>query len=86
MVRYSEELTGVRKVRYFVSIADSGSINAAAGLLQVAQSAISRQMLRLEDEGVLLQRSVVGVELTERGHFLLERARFRPTGWRFAVW
>lgn len=68
----------LRQLRYFVAVADSGSISAAALVLHVAQSAVSRQMLRLEDQvgGVLLQRSVAGVELTESGHMLLERARF----------
>jgi DNA-binding transcriptional LysR family regulator len=35
-------------------------------------------MLRLEEEvgGVLFQRSIAGVKLTESGHLLLERARF----------
>ncbi|MFB9267683.1 LysR family transcriptional regulator [Bradyrhizobium erythrophlei] len=68
----------LRQLRYFVSVADSGSISAAAVVLHVAQSAVSRQMLRLEEEvgGVLFQRSIAGVELTESGHVLLERARF----------
>ncbi|MBR1159464.1 LysR family transcriptional regulator [Bradyrhizobium elkanii] len=68
----------LRQLRYFVSVADSGSISAAAVILHVAQSAVSRQILRLEDEvgGVLFQRSITGVELTETGHVLLERARF----------
>ena len=68
----------LRQLRYFVTVADSGSISAAAVVLHVAQSAVSRQMLRLEDEvgGELFQRSIAGVELTESGHLLLERARF----------
>ena len=68
----------LRQLRYFVAVADSGSISAAAVVLHVAQSAVSRQMLRLEDEvgGKLFQRSIAGVELTESGHLLLERARF----------
>lgn len=68
----------LRQLRYFVAVADSGSISAAAVGLHVAQSAVSRQMLRLEDQvgGVLFQRSIAGVQLTESGHLLLERARF----------
>jgi LysR family nitrogen assimilation transcriptional regulator len=68
----------LRQLRYFVTVADCGSISAAAAVLHVAQSAVSRQMLRLEDQvgGVLFQRSVAGVELTDSGHLLLERARF----------
>lgn len=68
----------LRQLRYFVAVADSGSISAAAVTLNVAQSAVSRQMLRLEDEvgGLLFQRSIAGTELTESGQLLLERARF----------
>jgi LysR family nitrogen assimilation transcriptional regulator len=68
----------LRQLRYFVAVADSGSISAAAVTLNVAQSAVSRQMLRLEDEvgGRLFQRSIAGTELTESGQLLLERARF----------
>lgn len=68
----------LRQLRYFVAVADSGSISAAAVVLHIAQSAVSRQMLRLEDQvgGALFRRSIAGVELTDSGHLLLERARF----------
>lgn len=68
----------LRQLRYFVAVAESGSISMAAGRLHVAQSAVSRQMRRLEDEigGDLFKRSVSGVTLTDSGQMLLERARF----------
>ncbi|MEP9379321.1 LysR family transcriptional regulator [Aquabacter sp. CN5-332] len=68
----------LRQLRYFVTVADSGSISAAASLLRVAQSAVSRQMRRLEEDvgGELFKRSVAGTALTDSGLMLLERARF----------
>jgi LysR family nitrogen assimilation transcriptional regulator len=68
----------LRQLRYFVTVAESGSISAAAQLLHVAQSAISRQMKTLEEDvgGELFRRSVAGVALTDSGTMLLERARF----------
>jgi DNA-binding transcriptional LysR family regulator len=68
----------LRRLRYFVTVAESGSISAAAVLLHVAQSAVSRQMKTLEEDvgGELFHRSVAGVALTDSGAMLLERARF----------
>jgi LysR family nitrogen assimilation transcriptional regulator len=68
----------LRQLRYFVTVAESGSISAAALLLHVAQSAVSRQMKTLEEDvgGELFHRSVAGVSLTDSGAMLLERARF----------
>jgi LysR family nitrogen assimilation transcriptional regulator len=68
----------LRQLRYFVTVAESGSISAAAQLLHVAQSAVSRQMKTLEEDvgGELFRRSVAGVALTDSGAMLLERARF----------
>jgi len=68
----------LRQLRYFVTVADTGSISAAAGVLHVAQSAISRHMRRLEEDvgGELFRRSIAGVALTDSGLLLLERARF----------
>ena len=34
----------LKQLRYFVAVAERGSINAAAQVLHVAQSAVSRQM------------------------------------------
>jgi LysR family nitrogen assimilation transcriptional regulator len=67
-----------KQLRYFVTVAESGSISAAAQLLHVAQSAVSRQMKTLEEKvgGELFERSVAGVALTDSGAMLLERARF----------
>ncbi|MFC3682604.1 LysR substrate-binding domain-containing protein [Hydrogenophaga luteola] len=59
----------LRQLRYFVAIADSGSVTKAAERVFVAQSALSHQLAQLEGElGVsLFERSRRGVGLTEAG-------------------
>lgn len=66
----------VLSLRYFAEVARSGSISRAAIRLQVAQSAISRHVARLEREigAPLLLRHGRGVRLTEAGLYLAERA------------
>lgn len=70
--------TGVdlRGLRYFMEVARTGSISAAARALNVAQPALSRQLQKLEDELGLavFQRHGRGVRLTPEGAILLERA------------
>lgn len=64
-------------LRYFSSVARHGSIREAADELHVAQSALSRQIQKLEHElGVpLFQRHARGVELTSAGEIFLRHAR-----------
>lgn len=66
----------VRELRYFTSVARNRSFTKAAEELFVAQSALSRQIKKLEDElGVqLLTRHAKGVALTRAGRALMERA------------
>jgi LysR family transcriptional regulator, nitrogen assimilation regulatory protein len=66
----------LRQLRYFVSIAELGSISAASQRLGVAQPSLSQTIRQLEFElGVeLLVRSPRGVGLTESGEVLLDRA------------
>lgn len=61
-----------RRLTYFLTIAEEGSINRAASVLGIAQPALSRQLKLLEDElGVLLlHRTARGVQLTEAGEEL----------------
>ncbi|HEY0181638.1 MAG TPA: LysR family transcriptional regulator [Rhodopila sp.] len=68
----------LRQLRYFVAIAETGSFSAAAAVLHIAQSALSRQVQALEEtcRGPLMERSARGVVLTEAGALLLIRARF----------
>lgn len=64
-------------LRYFVSIADSGSFTRSAQENNIAQSALSRRIRDLEEElGVaLFYRNGRGVVLTEQGEAFLLRVR-----------
>ncbi|MET4579284.1 LysR family transcriptional regulator [Ottowia thiooxydans] len=67
----------LKTLRYFVAVADSGSLTAAAAAIPIAQPALTRQMRELESEtGVqLLQRLPRGVRLTQAGVTLYESAQ-----------
>ena len=45
----------IRELRYFTQVARSGSFVRAASVLNVTQSAISRQLQKLEAEPILLE-------------------------------
>lgn len=64
-------------LKYFNEVAERGSIRKAAEILNVASSAVNRQILKLEDElGVLLfERVPGGVQLTAAGEILKEHVR-----------
>lgn len=64
-------------LRYFLQVARDGSIRRAADRLNVASSAVNRQILRLEEElGVpLFERTRDGVRLTEAGQVMLGHIR-----------
>src|SRR5687768_14440157 len=66
-----------RRLRYFVKVAELGSVTRAAEELHIAQPALSQHMRALEEEvGVkLLERSSRGVVLTPSGMRLLEEGR-----------
>jgi LysR family transcriptional regulator, nitrogen assimilation regulatory protein len=66
----------LRQLRYFVQVADAGSVRTASTRVRIAQSALSRHVTALEDElGVpLLVRHARGVTPTEAGARLRERA------------
>jgi LysR family hca operon transcriptional activator len=68
----------LRHLRYFVAIAEAGSLTmAAARKLHTSQPSLSRQMRDLEDEvgAQLLIRRARGIELTPAGRAFVEHAR-----------
>ncbi|HEY1453897.1 MAG TPA: LysR family transcriptional regulator [Roseiarcus sp.] len=68
----------LRHLRYFVAVAEAGSMKLAAEKrLHTAQPSLSRQIRDLEHEvgADLFVRSVRGVELTEAGRAFLDHAR-----------
>jgi len=68
----------LKQLRYFVAIAERGGFGAAANTLNIAQSALSRQIKELEHElgGALFERGARGVSATESGKVLLARGRW----------
>ncbi|WP_050460642.1 LysR family transcriptional regulator [Herbaspirillum autotrophicum] len=64
-------------LEYFLRVAEMGSITKSANELRLSQPALSRHMAALERElGVaLFTRSHGGVQLTEAGQLLADRAR-----------
>ncbi|MFZ0206432.1 MAG: LysR family transcriptional regulator, partial [Roseiarcus sp.] len=68
----------LRHLRYFVAVAEEGSLTVAAERrLHTAQPSLSRQIRDLEHEvgAQLLIRSARGVELTDAGRVFLDHAR-----------
>jgi DNA-binding transcriptional LysR family regulator len=67
----------LRQLRYFVAIAEEGSLTRAAARLHIAQQSLSQQVRTLEAQlGVtLFERSSRGVTLTDVGLVLLREAR-----------
>jgi LysR family hca operon transcriptional activator len=68
----------LRHLRYFVAVAEAGSLTVAATrILHTSQPSLSRQIRDLESElgAQLLTRRARGIELTPAGRAFLEHAR-----------
>src|SRR6202048_706940 len=68
----------LRHLRYFVAVAEAGSLTvAAARRLHTSQPSLSRQIRDLENEvgAQLLTRRARGIELTPAGRTFLDHAR-----------
>ena len=67
----------LKSIRYFVHVADVGSITIAAKNLCIVQPALSRWIKRIEEEAGtrLFERLPRGVQLTPAGHIYLEHCR-----------
>lgn len=66
----------IRELKYFLAVANEGSISGAAEALFITQPSLSRQMQNLEREvgGALFERGNRKITLTERGKLLKKRA------------
>ncbi|MDF9433371.1 LysR substrate-binding domain-containing protein [Chromohalobacter israelensis] len=67
----------LRKMRYFLAVAESGRVTQAAVDLNVSQSSITTGVREIEEQlGVaLFQRSAQGMMLTRQGHRFLHQVR-----------
>lgn len=67
----------LRQLRYFVTVAECKSFNAAAKKLFISQPPLSRQIKQLEEEvGIqLISREQRPLKLTEAGEFFYEHAK-----------
>ena len=70
-----DAVADLRRLQYFVAVAQERNFTRAADRLHIAQPALSRQVRLLEQElgAALLHRTTHEVELTEAGEFLLGR-------------
>ncbi|MCI5801528.1 MAG: LysR family transcriptional regulator [Oscillospiraceae bacterium] len=66
----------IRQLEYFVAIAESGTISAAARKLKISQPPLSAQLRLLEEETgtLLVERGPRRLQLTEAGKLLYQRA------------
>ena len=64
-------------LKYFLEVAQAGSLSGASERLHVAVSAISRQIAKLEEEAgaPLFERAARGMVLSPAGQLLLAHAR-----------
>lgn len=74
--RFAATVT-LRQIRYFIGVAETGKVSAAAAMLFVSPSVITEAIAELESlsETKLFTRKPRGLELTYEGHGFLAHAR-----------
>jgi molybdate transport repressor ModE-like protein len=67
----------LRQIRYFIAVAETGSITRAAAAVNISQSAITEAIKALEGQlgARLVERRARGVVLTHEGHQFVRHAR-----------
>ncbi len=65
-----------RQIRYFIAIAETGSVSSAASAIHISQSTLTTAIKQLEEElsTELFLRHAKGMELTHTGHQFLRQA------------
>lgn len=69
-------MLSLRQIRYFIAIAETGSVSAAAQAVHISQSTLTTAIKQLEDslDAMLFSRHAKGMELTHQGHQFLRQA------------
>lgn len=69
-------MMSLRQIRYFIAIAETGSVSAAAQAVHISQSTLTTAIKQLEEElsTALFSRHAKGMELTHQGHQFLRQA------------
>ncbi|WP_221794116.1 LysR family transcriptional regulator [Oceanobacter mangrovi] len=69
-------MLSLRQIRYFIAIAETGSVSAAAQAVHISQSTLTTAIKQLEEDlnASLFSRHAKGMELTHQGHQFLRQA------------